>query len=106
MEMFKMYLQEINSNRKLMYDDRYFLSYAICGDELIIEDLFVLPEHRGKGILDDLLLKVEQDGRENRCSFIVSTCNSDRTAAIIYQIRKGFKLYKIENNVIYFYKEL
>lgn len=106
MELFSHYLTEINSNRGILFDSNYFITYAICDKELFIEDMYVAPSFRGTGLADSILEKVYQIGKSKGCSVVCSTSKKDRVEAISYQLKSGFRVFKIEDDILYFIKEL
>jgi GNAT superfamily N-acetyltransferase len=106
MNLYKQYLSEINGNRNTVFDDNYFINYAICGDELFIEDMYVVPSLRGSGFATKVLTDLYEIGKINGCKVITSTSKQDRIEAIRFQLKNGFKILKIDNDVLYFVREL
>lgn len=62
----------------------YFFNYSTfrCRRGLYLEDLFVLPEHRGKGYGKRLLLALVRIAREKACGRMEWTCLNWNTPSI------------------------
>lgn len=104
MELYKQYLQEINSNRRVEFDDSYFICYAICDSELFIEDMYIVPTKRKTGLASRIMTNLENIAKNHGCTCITSTCKNDRVDAINYQLKNGYNIIKEDSNILYFIK--
>ncbi|MBN3299297.1 thialysine N-epsilon-acetyltransferase isoform X2 [Amia ocellicauda] len=68
----------------------YFYSYSSWkGKALYMEDLYVMPEFRGKGIGKALLKRVAQISREQRCCRLQFTVLDWNTPSMEFYLRLG-----------------
>ncbi|MBP1993753.1 GNAT family N-acetyltransferase [Paenibacillus eucommiae] len=68
-----------------------------CNSYMLIENVVVLSDYRGKGIGKLLMQSLEDFGRENNCSYVILVSGSQRSEAhkfyqsIGYEKHAGFK---------------
>ncbi|KAK0132774.1 Diamine acetyltransferase 2 [Merluccius polli] len=68
----------------------YFYTYSTWkGPSVFIEDLYVMPEYRGKGIGSGLMAKVAQVGKEKKCVRLQLSVLDWNTPSLDFYVRKG-----------------
>ncbi|KAJ3589129.1 hypothetical protein NHX12_009977 [Muraenolepis orangiensis] len=68
----------------------YFFTYSTWkGRSVFMEDLYVMPEYRGKGIGKGLLSKVAQVGKEKQCVRLQFSVLDWNTPSLDFYITKG-----------------
>lgn len=86
-----------------------FLSYRIEDNHLFIADLFVEKEHRGNGLVQDMVNEVENIASEfNRKYLMATVCPNTNNADISIKVVGSFggKFLEIKDNMLYFIKEI
>jgi GNAT superfamily N-acetyltransferase len=108
MSLYADYLKEMWGLNTLQ-SDAGFATYLFDGPECLIDDLYVKPDRRKQGECFELAKRIEGLARERGCKYL--TCKTSkkyfgwegrRTVFLKY----GFKEHKIENDMMYFVKEL
>lgn len=106
--MWSLYVKE-KSGVETVSDEHGFLCYKIHGEECYLEDIFILPEYRQRGIGSDLLDKVTEIAKEAGCRFL-SSCirpsESTSTLSMKAHLSKGFRIYSSHENRILMIKEI
>lgn len=100
------YFNEINNNRYIDYTEDYFITYAVRDNDCVLEDIYIVPEKRGTGLLKDIIEKMVTKGKEHNCTYLVGTAKTNDATSIKGHIKTGFVFLKEENNIIYFVREL
>ncbi|CAL8364917.1 unnamed protein product [Lota lota] len=68
----------------------YFYTYSTwMGPSVFMEDLYVMPEYRGKGIGQGLMSKVAQVGKEKQCIRLQLSVLDWNTRSLDFYIKKG-----------------
>lgn len=109
MELYKKYLEERTPGKSVYFNDYGFATYQITGDEVYIEDLYVLPEYRKEGIAASLADSIGAMAKEAGCkvmtgSVVPSAVNSTTSMKVL--LSYGFRLHKSLDNFIIFVKDL
>lgn len=77
---------------------------------IVVRDIYVKPEFRGKGVFRKLHDRVDEIGRANDCKMkighIVSNMKGSTESLRAHLNCKGIKLSHCEGNLIWLYKEL
>lgn len=102
------YLKE-RQGKEYVEDEYGFYVYYFHEDFLFIEDLYVSPEHRHKGVAQryskELARITLESGRYKMvCNIIPSTNGASYMAGNL--IENGFKLDSSGDDIIYFIKEI
>lgn len=107
--MYKDYVENQLPNRFVHEDSDGFITYCIRANEFILEEIYVKPESRRKGIASKYYEMTYLMAKELGCdylvgSIIIGTIGSEGSMACL--LKNGFKLdYNLEN-VIYLKKEI
>ena len=106
--MWSLYVKE-KSGVETISDEHGFICYKIHGEECYLEDIFVIPEYRERGVGSDLLIKAEALAKEAGCKFL-SSCirptESTATLSMKAHLAKGFRIYSSFENRILMIKEI
>ncbi|KAM6969858.1 thialysine N-epsilon-acetyltransferase-like [Aplochiton taeniatus] len=69
----------------------YFYTYTWQGRSVYMEDLYVMPEFRGKGLGKELMSKVAQVGKEKQCVRLQLSVLDWNTPSLDFYVAKGAK---------------
>lgn len=89
--------------------DNGFIQYNISGKECFIQEMYVEPDQRHKGIGQILFNEVLEVAKKHGCSSLTSTVRvgkGDHTRTVLCGILLGMKILSVNNNVIVLIKEL
>lgn len=107
-DMYASYLEELGA-KHLVRNDKGFAVYSFINGNCYIEEIYILPEYRGKQEFNALADKVIEIAKQKECkkilgSVIPSIDNSTRNVSIM--LAYGFKISSATNNFIAFEKDL
>jgi hypothetical protein len=107
-DMYAAYLEELGA-KHLYRNDKGFVIYSFTDDSIYLEEIFILPEFRGKKEFAILANKINDIAKEKGFkkilgSVIPSINNSTRSVAMM--LSYGAKLVSSSNNFIIFEKEV
>lgn len=109
MSLYKSYVEEQLSNRFVHEDEFGFITYNFQGHMCQLEEIYIIPEHRRKGIASKYYKMMEEIAKENDCdmllgSIVIGTNNAEESMQCLF--KNNFKLYQNNGNMIYLIKEL
>jgi GNAT superfamily N-acetyltransferase len=93
----------------LFENNKGFFGYILKDEKLLITDLFIDPEHRGKETSKYFVDMIEKIAKENNLDKVFCTVCKD---ALNYEQAKqfveknGYKKYKEVNSLLYYWKIL
>jgi len=56
-----------------------FYICGTCEPFMLVEDVCVLPQYRGKGVGKKIMQAVEDFGRQNKCKYVILVSEAKRT---------------------------
>lgn len=62
------------------------------GDECYVHGVYVVPDHRGAGIAEDLMARIEEWGRERGCEYATLDVHPDNAAAKSLYDDRGYEV--------------
>lgn len=111
--MYKAFIEERYNCKFIEFDNIGWISYTMSQETCYLQNMYILPEQRGKGYSQELGAAIENIARDNGCKNLYTTINLDYVEngkgdrANMYAIMKfGFNLIKSGNNYLVFRKEL
>lgn len=109
MSMYKDYVENQVSNRFVHETDKGFITYNVNGDECQLEEIYVLPEFRRKGIAIELRNYASSHGKSLgvkylKGSVVIGTNMAE--ASCMAMLKYGYKFWFTNGIMIYFKKEL
>ena len=107
-DMYAAYLEELGA-KHLFRNDKGFVIYSFVDNNCYIEDIFILPQYRGKQEFNSLADSIIKIANQKECkkllgSVIPSISASTRNVKIMLDY--GFKIVSSANNFIVFEKEV
>lgn len=108
MSLWAKYISERQGHR-IIESDHAFVSYNVQGDKIYLEDLYVAPEHRKRGVAQGLMSSLEKIGKEHGCKALITTTSTKTkgaTYSLFVSIKYGLKVFKSDENYVWLYKEL
>jgi len=108
MELYADYLKE-QKGVKIIELPEGFATYKIDGNTCYLQDIYVKPEFRIKGIASKLADRVTQFAKEAKCTRLLGSTEvgtAGDTVSLQAQLAYGFKLYMLSGSVIVTSKEL
>jgi GNAT superfamily N-acetyltransferase len=107
-DLYATYLEELGA-KSLIKNDKGFAIYSFAEDYLYIEEIYILPQYRGKKEFAELSNSLMEIAKQKGCkrllgSVVPSINNSTRSLAMM--ISYGAKLVSSSNNFIVFEKEI
>jgi GNAT superfamily N-acetyltransferase len=97
-EFFNCYLAETPDRKIVGYATFIFCYYTWVGKSLYMDDLYVLPAYRGKGIGTLLIGKVIDYARENKCHRLRWQVSNWNDRAIVFYKSLGAVINETEQN--------
>lgn len=97
-EYFNCYVAETDDLKIIGYATYIFSYYTWVGKSLYMDDLYVLPEYRGKGIGTLLIRKVIDYARETKCHRLRWQVSSWNAKAIVFYKSLGAVINETEQN--------
>jgi GNAT superfamily N-acetyltransferase len=98
---------------KLIYEDEYgFITYYYLVNEvagLMIEDIYVSPEHRRKGVASAMADKLVEKAKElgyTKCWGQVCPAAKNSTESMKVMLAWGLNIHSFSNNVIFLCKDI
>lgn len=86
-----------------------FFGYILKSDGIMVTDLFIGPEHRGKESSKHFVDKIEETAREHGFSIIYCTTCKDALnfdIAHSFIVKNGYKPMKETDDLRYYFKKL
>jgi RimJ/RimL family protein N-acetyltransferase len=107
MKLYEDYLKETYDNKFTMYSDQYFLNYCVVeGDQLYIEDFYIVPEKRNTDLAKEVIDELEVKAKELGCNYIINQTMPHNMAVIKLNEKCNFTKLKQNNDHVYFCKEI
>ena len=108
MSLYADYLKEL-WGKEAIEREYGFVTYLINGSECFTDTLYIRPEERRKGHCHKLLDEVTDIAKKRGCTHMTSMTSQAvegwRGRATVI-LKYGFKIHKLDNEKIYFVKEL
>ena len=110
MDLYKQYLKE-REDKDILISEFGFAVYKIEKDSIYLQDVYIIPSMRKKGLTKEFSNKIENIGKElNKKAILTSFCLEAKNWKISKKVIKqcGFKYFTKDrwNKVIYCIKEL
>lgn len=107
--MYKDYVEEQLPNRFVQEFPEGFVTYNIYGDVCQLEEIYIKPSERMKGLASKAYTAMGALALEHKCkylkgSILIGTNNSENSMKCLF--KNGFKLAYTEDNIIYLMKEI
>jgi hypothetical protein len=107
-DLYAAYLEELGA-KHLFRNEKGFVLYSFAQDYCYLEEIFILPEFRGKkefAVLSDSVAKIAKEkGCKRLLGSVIPTINNS-TRSVSMMISYGAKLISSTNNYILFEKEI
>lgn len=111
MSLYGKYVKE-RENREIVETDHGFATFQYCGyenTECYIIDLYVLPDHRKKGVASQLADRIAEMAKEKGCQYLsgsVDPTANGATDSVKTLLAYGFDVAAVSEKLIWFKKEL
>jgi ribosomal protein S18 acetylase RimI-like enzyme len=92
------FVAEIAGQKIVGYASYFFCYYTWVGKSLYLDDLYVQPEHRGKGIGTDLIRMVIETAKDTGCHKVRWQVSKWNKPAIDFYKKIGSEISDVENN--------
>lgn len=95
--------------RDSIEEDWGFISFTLNPPICVLEDIYVVPEHRRKYMGDEILGRLEVLAKQNKCSKMIAQIWANDTGAhntIRAAIAVGFRIQNADNGRIIISKEI
>jgi len=109
MSMYKDYVENQLPNRFVYETDRGFITYNVAGDECQLEEIYVAPEHRRKGVAAELRDYAAAHAKKLGCTYLKGSVIIGTTMAeesCIAMLKYGYKFWDTDGVWILFKKEI
>lgn len=86
-----------------------FATYRVNLAQCYIRDIYVEPAYRKTGLASELADKITEIAKSRGCSYLTGSVAPEATGStesLKVLLAYGFKLYKIDTNLIWFIKEI
>lgn len=108
MNFYSNYLDEVYG-KKTIEGDYFILIWSMSGDVFYIEDFYIKPEFRNKGLgtsIIDSVIKIAKNNECNKllCSITLSSKYRDKT--MMKCLKYGFSINSLGHNIIYLIKDI
>lgn len=108
MEKYALYIKE-RENAELYDCQEGFFTYKVTDNIFFIDNLFVLPEYRLKGIGRKLSDKMDELAKEHKCPLLMCTVSMDAeqpfdSAKFIKKMGYKYETFDDKKNLMYFKK--
>lgn len=97
-EYFKGYVAEDSEGKIIGFATYFFCYYTWSGKAIYLDDLYVKPEYRGKGLGTALMQKVISLAKESGCRRLRWQVSNWNTPAIAFYKSLGAEIDEIERN--------
>ena len=107
--MYKEYIEEQLSNRFVLETDYGFMTYNKIGKILQLEEIYIRPESRRKGLASKFYDEADHIGKELGCneikgSIIIGTNNAEKSMNCL--LKNNFKLHYTDGIMIYLKRDI
>ena len=109
MSMYKQYIEEQLPNRKVYETEYGFITYNIIGELCNLEEIYITPKHRNKGMASAFYTLMGSMAKSKGCKYLIGTItigtnNSENSMKCLF--KNGFKLYDTEGLMIKLMKQI
>lgn len=105
MKLWEQYILE-REGAKIIYDDNCFVTYKILGEsEILVVDLYVVPEFRKTGMVQDLWNRLLSETKAKFVQGMTDRNALNWQASHSFMLSFGFKTYQEDGSMIYYYLE-
>lgn len=106
----KRYNEEIGTNPVIEYEWG-FADYSLGPDTLVINNVYIVPEERGKKRTDELEAALIEVAKENGKDFLIGKIQmfvkkEVKINSLQMQLARGYEPYRAEGDVLYLRKEI
>jgi GNAT superfamily N-acetyltransferase len=109
MSMYKDYVETQLPNRFVYEDEKGFLTYRILDKTCVLEEIYVVPEWRRKGIATEYYKMMEDIAKENNCNclrgFVGNGINGSE-GSLKCLLKSGFEIHSTTGEVLILIKEI
>lgn len=109
LDLYLSYVKERLGFESIVEEGKAFAIFKTEGQEIYIQDIYVAPEYRKKGIMDAMEGRIEAHAIEKGCTFATGTVQptaNNSEESLVYCIGRGYKIVEAHPNVIILRKEL
>jgi GNAT superfamily N-acetyltransferase len=108
--MYKDYVENQMPNRFVHEDDNGFLTYSFVDTGCILEEIYVKPEARRKGVASGYYKEVEKIAKDCNCAYLrgfILVGIKDSNESLLCLLKNGYKIESVhDNKLIYLIKEI
>ena len=109
--MFDKYIEERLGKKLIQFDFGFIILTKIDSENLYLEDIYVLPEHRSRGVAQKMSDYAFDVAKKTGFKFLHASCNikaknSEYSCKIIIENKFKFLSLDEKNDMIYFKKEI
>jgi diamine N-acetyltransferase len=97
-EFFHGFVAETTDHKIIGYATWFFCYYTWSGKSVYLDDLYVQPDYRGKGIGSKLIHKVIDMAKENKCHKVRWQVSNWNQSAIDFYEKIGAEINNVEQN--------
>lgn len=97
-DFFHGFVAETSDKKIIGYATWFFTYYTWSGKGLYIDDLYIVPEFRGKGIGTLLMERITSFAKENKCHKVRWQVSHWNTSAIEFYRKMGAEIDDLEKN--------
>ena len=86
-----------------------FATYFVRGNSMYIEDIYVKPEYRKSGVASKLADEIAEEAKEQDLKYLLGSVDPNTkgcTGSLKTLLAYGFELLGIEDDLIFFKKDL
>ena len=108
-ELYMAYVKERLGFESIIEEGKAFVIFKTEGPEIYIQDIYVAPEYRKHGIMEEMERRVEAIAIARGCTFATGTVQpsaANSEASLEYCFKRGYKILEVHPNVIILRKEL
>ena len=108
-ELYFDYIKERLGLETLVKEDKAFIVFKIEGEEIYIQDIYVRPDLRKTGIMQEMEVEVESLAAARGCTYATGTVQITANGShesLKYCLDRGYKVIDLMQNVIILRKEL
>lgn len=105
--MYREFFEELGT--KVIETEYGWANYLYTGESCYVENVYIKPEFRKKGMASAIVDTIAKMAKENGCSNLLTTTNTkkdgvERSIQVI--LSYGFKYLRSDEGSIWYYKEL